>query len=509
LENLDYSGLTETLLDRYNTILQNSNVIYVPTKVEYNLKKYFPKTLLKEIDPDINVAIEKCLLFVSNLISTYFTEDKWKSLHSSILSNQMGGQNENGIQIYIKVLKALTTGTKQAGPFIEVNDSFQSGISSKKYKLGEAYINKGLVKYTINSQEIIFRRNSEYFKLLTKANDGTITNNLLKLYPSLQLPTSKDLLIEGKRLVKTGYTTKKGKILTLRNKNSNNHWVDISNRSFVEDNIKLYEILTSIGLMIPFSGSEKSGGRVVDSFVLMPSWIRQMITINGTKLVESDFKALHPNLAVKLYGGNTKHLTHQKVAETLNIDVKTAKIEHLSFFNKRSVDMIKSPLYSFYKESEPKMLQNIIEEKKDKGYKETSKKLFKLEVDIMSEVIKRLNRKNIFVLYVYDALYSTPKDFDMVNKTMNEVVEEFGVHTSAPSDESIVEPTNNKYQMKLNNGVIVTIPFNYNEVYEWLMDQKNTMKQLKCYSSEKSIILELDIQINKKKEFDDTYKLYV
>jgi len=437
LEKLDYTGLTETLLDKYTSILQNSNVIYIPSKVEYNLKKYTPKALLKEIDKDVNIAVEKCLVFISNLISTHFTEDKWKSLHSTILSNQMGGQDENGIQIYIKVLKALTTGTKQNGAFIAVNDSFQNGISSKKYKLGEAYVNKGLVKYTLNSQEIIFRRNSEYFKLLTKANDGSITNNLLKLYPLLQLPTSNYLLIEGKRLVKNGYTNKKGKILTLRNNHNNSYWKDSNNRSFVEDDIKLYEILTSIGLMIPFAGSDKSGGRVVDSFVLMPSWIRQMITINGTKLVESDFKALHPNLAVKLYGGNSKHLTHQKVAETLNINIKTAKLEHLSFFNKRATDMVKSPLYSFYKNNEPKMLKNIIEEKQSKGYKETSKKLFKLEVEIMSEVIKRLNKKYIYVLYVYDALYSTPNDFDIVNKTMNEVVEEFGVYTSAPSNDNI------------------------------------------------------------------------
>lgn len=498
MENLDYSGLTETLLDRYSSILQNTNVIYIPSKVEYNLKKYTPKALLKEIDDDKNIAVEKCLLFISNLISTYFTDDKWKSLHSSILSNQMGGQDNKGVQIYIKVLKVLTTGTKQSGAYIEVNDSFQAGKSSKKYKLGEAYINKGLVKYTIQSQEIIFRRNSEYFKLLTKAAEGTITNNLLKLYPLLKLPTSKELLEEGKRLVKENYSTKKGNKLTLRNKHTNDYWSDISNRSFIEDDIKLYEILTSIGLMIPFAGDEKSGGRVIDSFTLMPSWIRQMITINGSKLVEADYKSLHPNLAIKLYGGNTKHLTHSKVAETLDIDLKTAKLEHLSFFNKHQNDMIKSPLYSFYEMNEPEMLKRIIDEKVEKGYRTTSRKLFKLEVEIMTEVIKRLNQKGIFVMYVYDALYSLPKDNSIVIEIMNEVVNEMNIYTSAPSNEV-------EYKLKLNNGIEVIIPFEYGNIFEWCCERIRTLKTLKSYSSLNGVLNELKSQIEIKKEYDEIW----
>jgi hypothetical protein len=56
--------------------------------------------------------------------------------------------------------------------------------------------------------------------------------------------------------------------------------------------------------MIPSAGDERNGGRVVYSFTLMLAWIRAQITIDGKKLRECDYTALHPNIAVKLYGGN-------------------------------------------------------------------------------------------------------------------------------------------------------------------------------------------------------------
>ena len=82
-------------------------------------------------------------------------------------------------------------------------------------------------------------------------------------------------------MVKENRTTKKGKILTMRNKHKNDYWNDVENRSFIEDNIKMFEYLTNRGFMIPSAGDEKSGGRIVDSFTLMPTWIREQITINS------------------------------------------------------------------------------------------------------------------------------------------------------------------------------------------------------------------------------------
>jgi hypothetical protein len=256
------------------------------------------------------------------------------------------------------------------------------------------------------------------------------------MYPKIDLPTTKELLVIGKRLAKDGHRTKKGKILTMRNNHSNEYWKDSDNRSYVEDNIKLFEFLTKRGFMIPSVGDEKSGGRVVDSFTLMPAWIREQITVDGTKLAECDYKALHPNIAIKLYNGTQTYLTHQNVAERTGIDVKSIKIEHLSFFNKQWLAMLKSPLFAFYSNQDPDMLSRIYNDKKEHGYKVTSAKMFSVEVAIMTDVIKHLSTIGINVLYVYDALLCEAKDKTIVVDTMNRIILEHGVYTNVKIDGS-------------------------------------------------------------------------
>lgn len=155
--------------------------------------------------------------------------------------------------------------------------------------------------------------------------------------------------------------------------------------------------------MISSAGDAASGDRVVDSFTLMPAWIRKQITIDGKKLAECDYTALHPNIAIKLYGGKESYITHQKAAEKAAIDIKAVKVEHLAFFNKKWVGMKKSPLYKYYLQHEPLMLKRIRKHKAANGYKVTSHKMFKVEVYIMTDVITSLNAKGIQVLYVYDA----------------------------------------------------------------------------------------------------------
>ena len=250
------------------------------------------------------------------------------------------------------------------------------------------------------------------------------------MYSKIDLPTSEELLVIGKKLVKEGLTTKKGKILTVRNKHKDHYWLDVKNRSFVEDNIELFEFLTGRGFMIPSAGDMHSGGRVVDSFTLMPAWIREQITIDGKKLTECDYTALHPNIAIKLYDGSLVYLTHGLVAEMTGIDLKDVKIEHLSFFNMKWNDMRQSPLFDYYSANEPDMLARIYRDKNEHGHKITSQKMFKLEVEIMSAVIKDLNAKDVYVLYVYDALMCEEKDKELVAETMNRIILEHGVQTT-------------------------------------------------------------------------------
>ncbi|MCG2610651.1 hypothetical protein LZZ90_03935 [Flavobacterium sp. SM15] len=410
-------------------IFPNVNSIWIPRKSETALRKYVSKTLLKEIDPNVDVAVEKCLLVLSNFASTYHTEDKedrWKRLNSKILHEQTKGKDNT--YIYNKIIDLLKTGTA-TGAIIEVDEHYVKGVVSRKYRISDSYFKPGLTEYLIKDTGIIQTRNKIYYRLLNEALDNPICNNLVKFYPRIELPTSGELLAIGKLLVKDGYTTKKQKTLTMRNKHDNSYWADADNRSFVENNIKMFEYLTNRGFMIPAAGSEKSGGRVVDSFTLMPAWIRNEITIDGKKLVECDYKALHPNLAMLLYKGKANYLTHEKIAEQTGIDEKEVKREHLSFFNKNWYSMIKSPLFNYYSKHEPDMLSRIYHDKKANGYKITSKKMFKLEVKIMTDVIKYLNSVGIYVLYVYDALLCEEKDKPVVMETMNRIILEYGVKT--------------------------------------------------------------------------------
>ena len=96
--------------------------------------------------------------------------------------------------------------------------------------------------------------------------------------------------------------------------------------------------------------------------------------------------------------------------------------------------MTKSPLFDYYSKNEADMLSRIYKDKKANGHKITSKKMFKVEVDIMTDVVKYLNSKGVFVLYVYDALLCEDKNKVIVIETMNRIILEHGVYTNVKID---------------------------------------------------------------------------
>ena len=432
---LNFHSLVELNIEGLNLLRFDCDGILIPKKTEYNIRKYFPVDTLNKIDSDKNIAVEKCLIVLNDLASTYYSETKWKSLNSKIL-NEQTKDRKNNTYIYKYVIDALVAGTNKGG-IIEIkknNDGIESyniGISSKQYKITDTYLKPKLTRYLLKTDYLIERRRNHFFKVLSLATENIIAKNLINVYGLLSLPSSKELLKIGKKLVREDYHTKKGKKLTVRNKHTNEYWNDYSSRSFVEDSIELYEYLTFNGFIVPSIGGENSGGRVVDSFTLMPSWIRNQIKIDGEETVEIDFKCLHPNIAVSIYSGNRNYITHKLLADKLDIDIKTVKIEHLSFFNKEIYQMKKSVLFEYYEENEPWMLKNILKDKGTNGHKVTSIKMFEKETEIMTEVIKRLNDLGINVLYVYDALLSKKSDYETVKKIMNQVVIEKKIYTIA------------------------------------------------------------------------------
>lgn len=242
---------------------------------------------------------------------------------------------------------------------------------------------------------------------------------------------SNELNKKAKRLVKEKYTNRKGQVLKFRNKHPDSYFKDIENIVFVEDHLSMFERYITNHLRLPTIGDDKSGGRVVDSLVLLPKWIREEILIDGERIVECDYQCLHPNIAFSIYGGGFKFLTHQTVADYLAVDVKVVKRGHLKFFNQRIQSMQKNPVFSYYKENHEGLLKSFREEKiKNNTHKITSKRLFAKEVKLMTKVIEKLNRAEIYGIYVYDALYVKESDSITVGDVMNKVALDMKIYTS-------------------------------------------------------------------------------
>lgn len=421
--------------DTFPTHLLNPTTISVPVGVKRHIER-LPKKVLAKIDKDRTTAVEKCLIMVSNLTPTLFMDDtyNWKSISSKILHEQLNKGKDN-THVYSNVISALKYSTDSTNPIIESKknifgtDSYQEGVISKQYRFNFSWYEKNIVDYQLNVDDCKRKRIRYCHKELAKAINNQIGLNLLNLYGAIELPTNAEILRRGKELVNDNHQTNKGKKLTYLNKKSRDHFVDKDNRSFVEDNIKGFGYLTKNGYLIPKVGDAKSGGRVVDSFTLMPSWIRKMCKIDGEEIIELDYTALHPNIAISIFGGKEKLLTHQKVADRLNCDVASIKKEHLSFFNKHPNEMKQSILYDYYQEREGEMLESLILDKSKNKHNHTSKLLFKKEVEIMTDCICRLNKKGIYVMYVYDALYCKLSEVDVVKTVMNETILKYNVFT--------------------------------------------------------------------------------
>lgn len=425
-------NITTDICTQFPLFFINRNIIKIPTKIEYVIRRFIPKKLLKAIHVDEDVARELCLLFTTQLTSTYFEiqdnpeSEGWKSLHAKYLREFLSINPST----YKNVRTALEHHTKQ-GPIIECDHKHIEGEKNFDYRFGEAYIGKGMVSCHLKTKEAKKLLNKHFIRVYKRSQSNPIIQNLLEFYEDVSLPTIDQIWKEGDRLRKSNYKTKKGKLLKKLGKKGNSKRKNEC--SYIEDSIKIFKYLTEDGLMYPEVCDEKSGGRIIDSFTLMPSWIRDMIKINGEANVEADYSCLHPNSAISLYGGSKEYLTHSDLGLEMNIDVSIIKKEHLSFFNKKVRHMRVSPLYDYYEKNEPKMLQNIIDEKYASEFKHkiTSRRLFAKEVDIMTEVVEELNEEFIYVGYVYDALICHPNDAIRVKEVMDSIILKQGVKTSA------------------------------------------------------------------------------
>lgn len=439
-KGIDNEDVIEESIEKINStfptlnFIKSSNIRYVPSKVQRVLDKYISTKELKKIDDDVETAKEYCLLFLSMFAKAYYFEykDSWTYMSKYNCARRIFGNDGSTARKKLNILiDVLATGSKDKGGIIEINKevdfSFVKRLSNE-YRLTECYRNKGFVKYELKTKKAINVCQKNYYSHLSNIMDNDIVKNLFQFYSRITLPTEEQIIKRAKELVKESYM-KHNKHLKFRNKKAKE--LDNTNKFiYVEDSIEIFNYLTSDGLLLPNISEEKAGGRVSDSFNLMPSWIRSLVKIDNKKIEEFDYSCLHPNIAMTLYNGSKKYLTHQQVSDESGLDRTTVKIEHLSFFNRSIQDMKNRPLYGFYMAQEHDMMVNLMQEKLLFGYKETSKKMFTLEVQIMNDVIKQLNAKYIYVMYIYDAIACQPKYTDTVVSIMNETILKYGVYTN-------------------------------------------------------------------------------
>lgn len=429
------SAIIPTTICTQNTLFfKDTNQITIPKKMTYVIQKFVSHKLLREIHSDLNVAREYCLLFLMQLNSAYYNtedpnEEDWKSLNAGYLREFFTTYS----LCYKKIIDALLTPTSK-GVLIECDGIFIKGHKNYYYKLGANYKGKGYTNYTLQTEQAKQLLQKYYQKKWDNTQQNIICKNLIEFYKSVTLPTLYEIENEATKLISQKYKTKKGKPLKRLNKHRKSYFRDSSKYCFVEDSILIFNNLTENGIMIPITGGDASGGRVVDSFTLMPSWIRNLVKIKGKPITECDYSCFHPNIAALLYGGNSRYLTHKHIEKTLGIDEVLIKTEHLSFFNKDVWQMKLSPLYDYYIKYEKWMLNNIIDEKRNDSqhkYKITSRRLFKMEVVIMTKVIQILNREKIYVGYVYDALFFNPMHAERVKEVMDNVAFNQKIYTKA------------------------------------------------------------------------------
>lgn len=428
--NNDIDNIKE--LEKLSILFPSINSLTVQKQLLSDVKKILSvKKNYTLINKDKTKALDKTLYLLSNLTSTIFSdsEDKFKALNRSILHEQTKNGKDNTF-VYKKIINLLKS--KGVLEVLTVNgrETYLEGSRAKQYKLSDKYFNTKTKVYTIKDKDILNRRNKLFYTSLSKAYQNPIAKVLLRTYGVIELPSEEDIYDELKTLAKEGYYSKKGKKLTFLNGHAKTRWKDSKNRTFAEDLIILFNYLTKQGYAVPIIGSKRSGGRVVDSFSLMPSVIRQMSTIDGERLIEVDYGSLHSNIASAIYEGTGENINHTKVAEYLGVSRQVAKIENLSFFNKKVQDMKRSPLFKYYTDNEPIMLENILKDKKENGYKITSQKLFDIEVKIMTEVFKDIEENQLNALYIYDAVMIEEKDVKLITEIMNNKAELFNVNTT-------------------------------------------------------------------------------
>tara|TARA_R110000772_G_scaffold31754_3_gene78068 strand:+ start:832 stop:2217 length:1386 start_codon:yes stop_codon:yes gene_type:complete len=459
MKDYNYNELLAHVKEEYNltaadiSLLEGQkNIVYIPTnritaRFEAILKR--DKKGLQTVHPDTDVATELCYIFLDNFKSTHKNAENandiykahgYKILYSVYLGEQLGKR------VYPKIINLLLKHRiiVRGRDYITGKPEINLAPRSNEYKLQDKYYGIGVEPYTLSTKIAKRLRNKMHNNNMEKLFTSEIGMNSFSMSKYITFPDESEVLEMLTKHAKEGtYTNKRNKLLKIlpENHSTNEDAYSRDKYIFVHDYMNIFIYLRDC-FKYPIIKDEKSGMRVYDSFNMMPRIIRKMIKLNGQSLVECDFSCLHPNIAQKVFGGsNEEPITHDMVTQTLfkispdddNYTQKRqeVKIEHLSFFNKTWGQMQQSPLFNYYNKKEPNMMNRIGQYKDEEGHKSTSKELFTMETELMTNVIRRTRKEGIDVLYCFDALYCESMDRDDVVEIMNEEAAKMKINTKA------------------------------------------------------------------------------
>lgn len=422
LEKLFLNRGMEPSEDVMALIVNNTKTIKIPTKVEAKLE-YFSDEEFFEIHKDKQTAKELILYILHCFNETFLLSKKnegkraelgYKNLSSKILKAKVQvGKKANYKNILDLLIKY---------EIIEKGRNYIAGGRCNEYRLTDRYFGKGIVEYELKTNLLKKRHFNFEHENLKRVLDCPIATNELLNRSSLTFPTQEEAKTYLMKMSEEGKRNKKGKRVMLYSAVDTH---DYNDYVYVEDYLLILDYLSK--LTVPIVVSENGGERVITAYNFLPSLLRKLVKVDGEFLEEVDYPCLHPNIISTIYKGYGNTITHDIVAEYLGISRQRAKIEHLSFFNKSWEQMVKSPLFEYYTKKEDNMMVRIFQDKKSKGYKNTSKLCFEFETKMQRETIKSLREQGVRCFYVFDALVATKKDIDLVKKEMNNTAEKFNV----------------------------------------------------------------------------------
>ena len=406
--------------------------INIPNKTEKKLN-YVSKAELKEIHSDELVARELILMVLKNFSNTYILAQQnntsesikkgYKVLNATILKEQVKYSYKISSP-YKKIINLLIK-----YDIIEKGRNYSAGERSNEYRLTETYFGKGTMKYRLKTDFLKKKNMKASEENLRKVLECPIATSELINRQFIQYPTEEEVTAFLKQEVKKGLYNKKGTKIVFAGKNPKRY--EGQDVIFAEEYITIYKQLVET-IIIPIIESERGGNRVITAFNFMPSILRPLCKFNNDTVTEVDYSCLHPNICQFIYGGSNKEIiTHDKVANYLEVDRSVAKIGHLSFFNLPWKQMYDHKLFKYYYDNEPMMMKNIYELKEEKGYKSVSMDCFYFETELMRDNIKDLRNVGIKVLYCFDALYCNPSDYETVKRIMNKNAKKYGILTEA------------------------------------------------------------------------------